>query len=54
MQVAGGERSVLPKLRLFIFLFSSVVLTGVDETKATANEISGGVLKGLLPMLKGG
>ena len=41
MQVAGGERSVLPKLTLF--LFSSFVLTGVDETKATANGISGGV-----------
>ena len=27
------------------FLFSSFVLTGVDETKATANGISGGVEK---------
>ena len=41
MQVAGGERSVLPNADTF--LFSSFVLTGVDETKATANGISGGV-----------
>lgn len=51
MQVAGGERSVSVSsgltTSLFFFLllllFFPFVLTGVEETKATANESLGGV-----------
>lgn len=55
MQVAGGERliSVKPGLSFFFLsLLFSFVLTGVDETKATANESLGGGQR-LLQKLRG-
>ena len=57
MQVAGGDRSVFftPGLTTIIFfLLISFVLTGVDETKATANEGLGGVARFLKGMAKYG